>query len=200
MLAGLRRRLEHEPAEVARLVEPVHGDIRALQLDRLFRFIYLPFNTLLMLTRPRDRYQALERVREHLAPSGAFAFEAFTPDPERLRPDGNWVVDLDHEGEDPGGEGVVRVTRWMKKSIDFGRQVTTSRLRYRVARGGDGGEELAAWEDELAVGYIFPRELELLLERQGFRVLSREGGGDGRPYAPTASDMQPQYVVAQLAP
>jgi SAM-dependent methyltransferase len=200
MLAGLRRRLDGEPAEVSRLVEVVEGDIRALQLDRLYRFIYLPFNTLLMLVEPHERYRALEHVREHLAPSGAFALEVFTPDPERLVPQADWAVDIDHEGEDPGGEGPVRVTRWMRREVDYGRQRTRSRFRYRVAGAAEGGAVLAEWEDELEIAYVFPRELELLLERQGFRILGRSGGGDGRPYAPAAGDMQPQYVVARLVP
>jgi hypothetical protein len=59
---------------------------------------------------------------------------------------------------------------------------------------------VAAWEDELDIAYMFPREVELLLERQGFRARSRHGGPDGEDYEPTLDDMQPMYVVAQLVP
>jgi hypothetical protein len=60
------------------------------------------------------------------------------------------------------------------------------------------GRELAVWEDEMTLAVVHPRELELLLERQGLRLESRYGGPDLRPYEPTEADIQPQYVVAQL--
>ena len=198
MVEILERRLAAEPEAARRLVEPVRQDIRRLHLDRLYRLVCLPFNTLLMLSQPHDRHQALNHVREHLAPSGAFAFEVFTPDPERLRPSDGWEVDLEHEIDDPR-EGRLRVRREVERDVDLGRQLLNTRFRCRVARTVDDAE-LASWGEEMSVAYIFPRELDLLLERQGFRVKARYGGPDMRPYEPRPGDVQPQYVVAQLLP
>ncbi len=198
MVEILERRLAAEPAAARRLVEPVRQDIRRLHLDRLYRLVCLPFNTLLMLSQPHDRQQALDHVREHLAPSGAFAFEVFTPDPERLRRSEGWEVDLDHEIDDPG-EGRLRVRREIERDVDMGRQLLVTRFRCRVARAADD-HELANWQEEMSLAYIFPRELDLLLERQGLRVGARYGGPDMRPYEPGPGDVQPQYVVAQLVP
>jgi anti-sigma factor RsiW len=50
MVEILERRLAAEPAAARRLVEPVRQDIRRLHLDRLYRLVCLPFNTLLMLS------------------------------------------------------------------------------------------------------------------------------------------------------
>jgi hypothetical protein len=204
MLDTLRRRLTKEPDAVRRRVELVRQDMRRLQLDRLFRMVCLPFNTLLMLAQPHDRYEALAGVREHLAPSGAFAFDVFTPDPARLTSASEWEIDLEHEANDPEA-GRVRVRRDILRHVDQGRQLMRSRFRYRITRVGAAGEvagdgELASWEEEMEIAYIFPRELELLLERQGFRMWTRHGGPDGRAYDPTAEDVQPQYVVARLQP
>lgn len=199
MLEVLRRRLGAEPAEVRGRVDVVHQDIRRLRLERLYRFICLPFNTFLMLTEPHDRQQALDAVREHLAPSGAFALEAFTPDPQRLRSSLDWEVDIEHEVEDPDGEGRLHIRRDIIRQVDIGGQLMHNRFRHRVTSAADG-RELAAWEDQMSLAIVFPRELDLVLERQGFRVLARYGGPDMRPYAPTEADIQPQYVVAQPAP
>jgi SAM-dependent methyltransferase len=197
MLAQLRGALEGEPEAVRSRLEPIEQDMRSFSLDRLFRFICLPFNSMLLLTQPLERQSMLDRVREHLAPSGAFAFEIFTPDPARLVPAEAWEVDIEVDAEDPRGEGTVHVVRENRRTFDYRAQVSHIEFRTRVSRGE---VEVAAWEDELDIAYIFPRELELLLERQGFRVDDRFGGPDGRVYAPTPSDVQPQFIVATLTP
>lgn len=196
MLEDLRRRLQSEPEVVRVRVEPLQQDIRRFQLDRLFRFIYLPFNTLLLLAQPQERQATLDRVREHLAPSGAFAFEIFTPDPTRLVDD-DWSVDIEVEAEDPGGEGKVHVLREVRRSVDLGCQLMHLEFRNRISRAES---TLATWEDELDLAYIFPRELELILERQGFRITDRFGSAAGAPYEPAPGRIQPQFVVAQLIP
>ncbi|MDQ6747905.1 MAG: class I SAM-dependent methyltransferase [Candidatus Dormibacteraeota bacterium] len=196
MLGVLEGKLAVEPDDVRGRVEMVAGDMRKFDLDRLFRFIYLPFNTLLMLVEPHERQGMLERVREHLAPSGAFAFDIFTPDPRYLVDRPEWVMELDFETDDPE-LGPVRVQREQRSSHDLGRQVKRIWFRNRVL---SGTREVAMWEDVLELAFIFPRELQLLLERQGFRVRSRHGGPAGETYAPTPEDVQPMYVVAQLVP
>jgi SAM-dependent methyltransferase len=197
MLEDLRRRLRSEPEGVRDRVETLQQDMRRFQLDRLFRFIYLPFNTMLLLAQAHERQAMLERVREHLAPSGAFAFEIFTPDPTGLANEEDWTVDLEVEADDPGGEGRVHVLRERRRSIDLGRQLIHLEFRNRVSRAAT---TLATWEDELDLAYIFPRELELILERQGFRIRDRFGAADGSAYEPTPANVQPQFVVAQLIP
>jgi SAM-dependent methyltransferase len=197
MLEDLGQRLESEPAPVRDRVEPIQQDIRRFKLDRLFRFIYLPFNTMLLLAQAHERQAMLERVREHLAPSGAFAFDIFTPDPAQLHDIEEWSVDIEVEAEDPGGEGSVHVLRELRRSVDLGRQLLHLQFRNRVSRGET---TLATWEDELDLAYIFPRELELLLEREGFRIRDRFGAADGSTYAPSPGNVQPQFVVAQLVP
>ena len=196
MINELRRRVSAEDPVVGERLEVVDGDMRRFNLDRLYRFIYLPFNTLLMLNQPHERQKMLERVREHLAPSGAFAFDIFTPDPRMLLDQPAWVMQLDFEHQDPEF-GAVRVQREVRSAHDYGRQLKRMWFRNRILAGD---REVAAWEDDFDLAYMFPRELELLLERQGFRVRTRHGGPAGEPYAPTPDDMQPMYVVAQLVP
>jgi len=197
MVDVLQRKLEAEDRLAAERVEVVTGDMRKFALDRLFRFVYLPFNTFLMLSQPHQQQAMLNCVREHLAPSGAFAFDVFTPDPARLAEPPEWVTDLEFEVSDEE-HGQVRVKRERRPELDIARQVRRLAFRNRVSR--TGGQELAYWEDELELALVFPRELELLLERQGFRIKTRHGGPEGQPYAPSVADVQPMYVVAQLIP
>jgi SAM-dependent methyltransferase len=197
MLEALTAKLDREPEEVRRQVDVQASDMRSFELERLFRFICLPFNSMLLLVRPQERQAMLDRVREHLAPSGAFAFEIFTPDPARLVAHEGWDIDVDVEADDPGGEGKVHVLRQNRRTFDYAAQVTHLEFRTRVSRGEI---ELASWEDGFDIAYVFPRELELMLERQGFRITDRFGGPLGEPYAPAPGNIQPQFVVAQLVP
>ena len=196
MLAALRHKIAAEDPLVQERVQVVEGDMRRFDLDRLYRFIYLPFNTLLMLAQPHERQKVLERVREHLAPSGAFAFDIFTPNPRYLVDHEDWLLELDFEAEDPEF-GIVRVTREVRSRHDLGRQVKHVEFRNHVLREG---REICAWHDELDLAFMFPREVELLLERQGFRIRTRHGGADREEYVPTPDNVQPMYVVAQLVP
>jgi SAM-dependent methyltransferase len=196
MLEQLEQRISEEPELVRGRIEPVRQDMRRFQLDRLFRFIYLPFNTMLVLLQPHERQAMLDRVREHLAPSGAFAFDIFTPDPERLLDD-DWTVDVEVEADDPGGQGRVHVRRDCRRHMDYGRQTMHLQFRHLITRDDT---ELARWEDELDLAYIFPRELELILERQGMRIEHRYGGAQGQPYEPVSGNLQQQFVVARLVP
>jgi SAM-dependent methyltransferase len=196
MTGLLRERVAAEEAAVRGRIEVADGDMRRFDLDRLYRFICLPFNTLLMLAQPHERQQMLERVREHLAPSGAFAFDIFTPDPAMLADVGEWTMQLDFETDDPE-VGRVRVQREHRSAIDLGRQVRHIWFRNRILSGTD---VITEWDDDLDLALVYPRELELLLERQGFRIKTRHGGPDGQDYAPTPGNVQPMYVTAQLVP
>ena len=197
MLARLAGRVSGYSKVDRDRLEMVEGDMRTFSFDRLWRLIYLPFNTLLILAHPQHRFKVLDRVREHLAPSGAFAFDIFTPDPARLVEEPDWVVELDHEAVDPEVRGPVHVVRERRRTFDFGRQVMHVYWRHTIS---SGGTTLARWEDDVDIAYVFPNELDLVLERQGFKITERFGGPDLRPYNPTSGDQQPQFVVATVAP
>ncbi|MFN2464155.1 MAG: hypothetical protein ABR573_09685, partial [Candidatus Dormibacteria bacterium] len=107
-----------------------------------------------------------------------------------------WRMELDFEVPDPHA-GMVRVQRERRAETDLGRQVRHFWFRNRVLAGG---RTLASWEDDLELAMIFPRELELLLERQGFRIKDRWGGPSREAYAPVPGNVMPMYVVAQLVP
>jgi hypothetical protein len=182
---------------VADRLEIERADVRSFALDRLFRFVYLPFNTLLVLTEPHDRERALTRVRQHLAPSGTFAFDIFNPDPRMLIDEPEWSPELEHEADDLQGRGRVHVLRERRTAHDFGRQLKHIDFRHTIT--STDGRELARWEDSIDIALIYPNELQLILEREGFRIRRRYGGPDRRLFAPTATDTQAQFVAAELA-
>jgi len=75
MLDAARRKAIDAGVEVA-LIE---GDMRTFALGRRFGTIFVAFNSLLHLTTNDALGECFARVREHLAPNGAFAFDVFNP-------------------------------------------------------------------------------------------------------------------------
>lgn len=84
MLAVLAARLRDERPDVRRRVTAHRADARALSLGERFPWVLCPFNGIAH-HHTRDELAAFfARVREHLAPGGRFAFDAWLPDPALL--------------------------------------------------------------------------------------------------------------------
>jgi SAM-dependent methyltransferase len=84
MLDELARRLAREPPEVAARVDARLGDARELALGDRFDLVLVPFNGLAEILAGAEAAPFFARVREHLRPGGALAFDVAVPDP-RLR-------------------------------------------------------------------------------------------------------------------
>ena len=75
MLEAARRKATDAGVDV----ELVQGDMRTFALGRRFGMIFIAFNSMLHLTTNGVLAECFARVREHLAPGGAFAFDVFNP-------------------------------------------------------------------------------------------------------------------------
>ena len=71
------------------------GDARRLSLGERFDLVLAPFNGLAEILAHDDGARFFARVREHLAPGGAFAFDVVLPDPllPGLRSTTPWLRD-----------------------------------------------------------------------------------------------------------
>lgn len=86
MLDELAARLARELTEVAARVRVHAADARELSLGERFDLVVVPFNGLaeILAQGEADAAPFFARVREHLRPGGALAFDVAVPDP-RLR-------------------------------------------------------------------------------------------------------------------
>lgn len=165
MLDVARRKLRLAPDPVQARVQLEQGDMRTFDLSQQYEFIYLPFNTFLILVTAQDQLAMLERVRAHLKPEGVFAFSMFVPDVNRLIPasEGIWKLELDQKGE--GGR---RFQRDNSREVDPVRQIMRNTFRMREYQDDALVHE---WVSDLTLTYIFPRELEHLVARAGFEFV-----------------------------
>jgi SAM-dependent methyltransferase len=61
-------------------IEVVEGSFAAFELNRLYRLIYVVFNTFYGLRTQDEQIRCFESVSRHLTPDGVFLLEVFVPD------------------------------------------------------------------------------------------------------------------------
>jgi SAM-dependent methyltransferase len=180
MLALLRRKLAALPPDERDRVVLINGDMRTFTSTERFPLVIAPFRAFLHNLTEQDQLASLDRIREHLAPGGRFAFNVFHPSLEYM---------AHHVGAMAG------VWRWVGTfaRADGGRVVRSEANRYDTARqrvhsqhrydeyGPDGTLERSSLQD-LHLAYLYPPDLRRLLNQAGFRSVQICGGFDGRRF------------------
>ncbi|MCC6624736.1 MAG: class I SAM-dependent methyltransferase [Deltaproteobacteria bacterium] len=186
MLATARARAREAGLDV-RWVE---GDMRDFDIAQPGGFdrVIVPFNTFLHLHTRDDHRRFFERVRAHLAPGGRLALSIVSPDPETLgRRPGHRLRLHAHELVHPEtGERLV-----LEETVRWDHATQTTRGRFHVS----SATEVDLLVVPMDLRMVFPQELLLLLELEGFVVRVHQGGYDGRPF--DASSLS-QNVVAEV--
>jgi SAM-dependent methyltransferase len=161
MLTAARRRAVAAGATV----EFVEADMRGFDLGRRFSLIFLARNSLLHLSEPGDFAALFAAVRRHLAPGGIFAFDIFNPELRLLaRPAGQRFPVMRVES---GSYGELLV----EATVDYDRGSQVNRATWFISTTTHRDR----WVAPLHLRSIFPQELLILLENNGFRLLSRDG-------------------------
>jgi ubiquinone/menaquinone biosynthesis C-methylase UbiE len=157
------------PAEL----ELIRVDVRQLKLNRKFDWICIFFNTLLAFASLQELDQVLQVVRKHLKPRGRFWIDIFQPDMTLL-------TGASHRGLDPRVFFVPALERTVYQTTEIRRNVAeqTQRVTFHYAwfdsHGVRHGEK-----NVFEMTWLFPRELQLLLERNGFSIERIYGDYDG---------------------
>lgn len=145
------------------------ADVRRLDLGERFGLVLAPLDLLGYFPEVGDQLALLEGARSHLRPGGLLALDVTFPTQSFFgQPDGLPVHQWTRQA--PGGE---TVTKWWLRELDPARQIQHLTALYDVI-GPDG--VLKRWIHQLELRYYHRYELELLLERAGFRVEHVYGG------------------------
>jgi SAM-dependent methyltransferase len=177
MLAILRRKRD-AVGLTERELSIVRGDILGLDLGRRFDWVCVFFNTFLSFTTLEEQDRALAAVKGHLKRDGRLWLDVFNPDPGLLARD---VI----TGLDPCVFYVPRYDRTVFMTTEVRRddrpqvQRITFRYRWFDRHGVERRRKL-----EFDLTYLFPRELRLLLERNGLRIERLWGNYDGSDVTP----------------
>jgi ubiquinone/menaquinone biosynthesis C-methylase UbiE len=150
-----------------------HGDLLSFNLKQSFDWVCLFFNTLLSFTTLEELDTVLQNVRRHLKPRGKFWLDVFQPNLELIAEPAS--VNLDPcTFYVPALDRRVMKTTTVKR--DAARQV--QRVIYHYTWFGPNGIEHRE-RTEFTMTFMFPRELQLLLERNGLGIDHFYGNYDG---------------------
>jgi SAM-dependent methyltransferase len=162
----------------------LHADARTVRLGERFDWVAIFFNSLLGFASLEDLDAVLTTVREHLKPrTGRFFFDLFHPDHLRMA--------REHEADvEPDAFFVPSLNRTVYRTTEIHRDVGRSLIRLKFhyrwfdARGRERRETM-----KFDATYLFPRELRILLERNGLEIESLWGNYDASPLTSDAPRM-----------
>ncbi len=151
----------------------VLGDITRKRLGRKFDWVVLLFNTMLAFPTLEDQDALLRNVVRHLKPRGRFWVDIFQPNLSLLARSRS-------QNLDPVIFYVPELNRTVFRNTTVERdpaaqiQKVTFHYRWFDDRGGEHNHRRA-----FAMTFLFPRELRILMERNGLIIEKMFGDYDG---------------------
>ena len=153
----------------------VQGDVLKINLGERFDWVAVVFNTFLSFTTLQKQDAFLQVVRRHLKRRGRFWLDIFQPNLALMASE-------ESKGIDPAVFYVPRYERTVFMTVDVkrdpSRQLQHVTFNYKwFDKDGRARRE----RREFDLTFIFPRELQILLERNGLRMERIYGDHDGSP-------------------
>jgi len=189
MLERCRAKLEAESSVVRERVRLLAADMTSFDLGRRFAAIICPFAGFQQLRTVEQQLACLDRCRSHLLPHGRLVLDLPNPDP----------APAEYTRDEPGGGEATaqlvdwtdgRRIRWWMTVVGYDRlqQCNECEVTYEIVET-DGATRRV--NETLSLRYTFRYELEHLLVRAGFRVVTLYGDYDRSPFA----DGSPALIV-----
>jgi SAM-dependent methyltransferase len=162
------------------------GDVLKFKIDQTFDWAVLLFNTLLSFPTLKDQDALLQNVHRHLKPGGRFWVDIFNPDLTIL-------AEPHHAHFDSATFYVPALNRSVHRHTEICRAKMAPQLQevtFHYAWADEQGE-IHKEKNSFAMTWMFPRELILLLERNGFAIEAMHGDYDGSP----VTTLSPRIIV-----
>jgi SAM-dependent methyltransferase len=184
-LLAIAMRKRHAVGLTERELYLRQADVRHLKLGQKFDWICIFFNTLLAFPTLEELDQVLTGVRHHLKPRGRFWLDIFQPDMSLLSGDQT-------HGFDPRVFHVPELDRTVYQSTEIRRNLAEQRQQVTFHYTWfDSQGRRHREKNRFEMTWLFPRELNLLLERNGMTVERLFGDHDGTPL----TDNSPRLIA-----
>jgi SAM-dependent methyltransferase len=174
MLALAEKRLALSP-KIASRIKFLAGDFRALQLDRTFPLILLPFNTFAHLIDPSDARAALGAIRRHLSAGGRVALELPNPVAALCADETGVAFERTFRDEERG----VTVQQFSSLRVDRAALCSSILWLYDEI---DAAGRVTQTTVPMTLRYFFPSEIALLFELEGLHATNFWGDYDRSPF------------------
>ena len=142
----------------------IEADIRSLNLQEKFDFIFIPFNSIHHLYKNEDLFKAFNGVKNHLKEGGLFLLDCFNPNIQYIVEGENEQRKIaEYTTED--GRAVL-----IKQTMRYESATQINRIEWHYFINGEFHSI-----QNMDMRLFFPQELDLYLECAGFNVLHKFG-------------------------
>ncbi len=160
----------------------VHADVRAFDLGRQFKFIFIPAQSLTHLQKRYEIEDCFACVRQHLAVDGRLLVELFNPSMKLLARAPETRYDIgEYDDSDLGGK--VKVT----EEVHYDSAEQTSYVRWFFRSEGSDEERVLCF----SMRQFFPCEIDELLWYNGLKIEHKYGDYDENEFC----DSSPQQLI-----
>jgi len=146
--------------------------------EKSFKLAIATYRTFMYLLTQNEQIKCLSCIIEHLSPAALFIVDVYSPVPTHLAAPCDLEFKVYKEYNLPNGHKVIRKDRFIEK--DFLNQINKSEMLFEEY--DRNGVLVQSKMVPVVMRYSFRFELQLLLEKVGFKIDSLFGGYDERPY------------------
>jgi SAM-dependent methyltransferase len=157
------------------------GDMRSFELNRKFKFIFIPTQSFQHLLSKKDVEDCFSAVKKHLTEDGVFLIQIFTPAPSILSKSvGEFTQTSKPYYIDRANN--LRYFAKIETNYNWATQVLDAKYYYHT----DVNTEEK--EISLTMRQFFPKEIDALAEYNGFEIVAKFGDTQKTPF-----DKKPHY-------
>ncbi|MFC1558493.1 class I SAM-dependent DNA methyltransferase [candidate division KSB1 bacterium] len=159
------------------------GDMSDFSLGKKFKFIFVPFNSFLLLSTKNQQERCLKSVYNHLDDEGCFMVDVFSPDFKLCAEEKSDIRFLRHFYYPPEEKVIIQ---WEYVERNMAEQVLDIDFLYE-AYNKDG--KLERFTRHLTMALIFRFEMQMMLEKNGFEVIALYGDHKKSPFISKSPQM-----------
>lgn len=145
-------------------VEFIEADIRALDLQRKYDLIFIPFNSIHHLYHNEDLFKAFNVVKNHLKDEGLFLLDCFNPNIQYIAEGEKVLKEIARYTTDDEREVLI------KQTMRYERKAQINRIEWHYFINGEFDSS-----QNLDMRLFFPQELDSYMEWAGFNIIHKFG-------------------------
>ncbi len=177
------RKLEKLPEKVASNIKFIEGDMTDFSLEKKFKFIFVPFNSFLLLITKKAQEECIRKIHKHLDKNGIFMVDTFSPNFKLCAEEKSDIRFLRHFYYPPENKTIIQ---WEYVERNMAEQVMSIDFLYEAY---DKGGNFSRFVRHLDMAIIFRFEMQMMLEKNGFEIINLYGSYDKSEFTNKSSQM-----------
>ena len=165
-------------------IDFVQKDIRTLNLEKKFDFIFIPFNSIHHLYKNEDFFKVLKIVKKHLQRNGVFLLDCFNPNIRYIVHGENKKETTAEYTIDDGRKIII------KQTMNYENATQINRIKWYYYIDG-----VFHSIQNLDMRMFFPQELDFYLESSGVNIIHNFGSFEEDDFC---NDSEKQIYVLSL--